>query len=141
MYARFFTSTLKISLTVVYAPTNESTEEAKEAFIEQLQETIKRDTNHDILFIIGDFIEKVGSSIKGHESATGKHGKGERNKNGERLLDVCKINNLVITGTIFPHKPRHLRLLGSLLMEKPKTKLTMCLYQNNIEHPSWIQRQ
>lgn len=107
MYARFYTSTLKISLTVVYTPTNESTEEAKETFMEQLQETIKRDTNHDILFIIGDFIAKVGSSIKGHESATGKHGKGERNENGERLLDVCKINNLVITGTKFPHKPRH----------------------------------
>lgn len=55
MYARFFTSTLKISLTVVYTPTNESTEEAKETFMEQLQETIKRDTNHDILFIIGDY--------------------------------------------------------------------------------------
>lgn len=67
----------------------------------------KRDTNHDILFIIGDFIEKVGSSIKGHESATGKHGIGESNENGEWLLDVCKINNLVITGTLFPHKPRH----------------------------------
>lgn len=62
---------------------------------------------HGKLFIIGDFIAKVGSSIKGHESATGKHGIGERNENGERLLDVCEINNLVITGTIFPHKPRH----------------------------------
>lgn len=41
MYARFYTSTLKISLTVVYTPTNESTEEAKETFMEQLQETIK----------------------------------------------------------------------------------------------------
>lgn len=62
----------------------------QEAFMEQLQETIKRDTNHDILFIIGNFIAKVGSSIKGHESATGKHGIGERNENGEGLLDVCK---------------------------------------------------
>lgn len=35
MYARFYTSTLKISLTVVYAPTNESTEEAKEARLQR----------------------------------------------------------------------------------------------------------
>lgn len=26
-------------------------------------------------------------------------------------------------------------------MEEPETKLTMCLYQNNIEHPSQIQGQ
>lgn len=36
MYARFYTLTLKISLTVVYAPTNESTDEAKKAFMVQL---------------------------------------------------------------------------------------------------------
>jgi hypothetical protein len=31
MYARFFTTTLKISVVVVHSPTNESVEEAKEA--------------------------------------------------------------------------------------------------------------
>lgn len=35
----------------------------------------------------------------------GKHGIGERNENGERLLDVGEINSLVITGKIFPNKP------------------------------------
>lgn len=59
------------------------------------------------MLINGDFNEKVGSCNKGHESAMGKHGVGERNENGERLFDVCDINNLVKTGTIFPHKPRH----------------------------------
>ena len=29
------------------------------------------------------------------------------NSNGERLIDFCKVNNLVITGTIFPHKDSH----------------------------------
>lgn len=54
MYARFYSSTL-ISLIVVYAPTNESAEEAMEAFMEQLQQTIKGIPKHDILPIIGDF--------------------------------------------------------------------------------------
>lgn len=53
----------------------------------------------------------------------GKHDIGERNENGERLLDVGEINSLVIKGTIFPHKPST-NLHGSLLMEEPKTKLT-----------------
>jgi hypothetical protein len=30
-----------------------------------------------------------------------------RNKNGEQLLNICDINNLVITGTMSPHKQRH----------------------------------
>lgn len=78
MYARCYTSTLKISLIVVYAPTNESTEEAKEAFIEQLQETISGIPKHDILLVIGDFNANVGN--KGREGAMGKHGIGERNE-------------------------------------------------------------
>jgi hypothetical protein len=76
-----------------------------------------------VLLIIGDFNAKVGSNNEGHESAMGKHGIGERNDNGERLLDICEINNLVITGTIFSH--RDVRFHGFHQMEKPKTKLTM----------------
>nr|XP_022322870.1 craniofacial development protein 2-like [Crassostrea virginica] len=107
MYLRLYTSTLKISLIVVYSPTNDNTEETKEIFLEQLQEVINNTPKHDILLIIGDFNAKVGSSNKGYESVMGKHGIGKRNENGENLLELCQINNLVITGTIFPHKPRH----------------------------------
>ncbi|CAG2188799.1 unnamed protein product [Mytilus edulis] len=37
----------------------------------------------------------------------GRHGIERRNENGENLLDICQRNNLVITGTIFPHKDKH----------------------------------
>ena len=37
----------------------------------------------------------------------GKHGVGIRNGNGEKLCDICGMNDLVITGTIFPHKEIH----------------------------------
>ena len=107
MYARLFTTTLKISIVVVYAPTNDSTEETKEAFLEQLQGVINNIPKHDILLVIGDFNAKVGSNNEGHVSVMGKHGIGVRNDNGERLLEVCEINNLVITGTVFPHRQRH----------------------------------
>lgn len=72
------------------------------------------------MLIFGDFNTKVGSSNKGHESAMGKHCIGERNENGDRLL--CEINNLVITCTIFHHKPRQ-KITWILLMEESKTKL------------------
>lgn len=63
--------------------------------MEQLQETINGIPKHDILLIIGDFNAKVDSSNKGHKSAMGKHGIGERNENGERLLDVCEIMHYI----------------------------------------------
>ena len=33
----------------------------------------------------------------------GKHGLGLRNDNGERICEICDLNELVITGTLFPH--------------------------------------
>jgi hypothetical protein len=75
----FFTTTLKISVVVVYSPANESAEKAKEAFLEQLQDVINNIPKHDVLLII-NFNAKVGSNNEGHESAMGKHGihKGEK---------------------------------------------------------------
>ena len=37
----------------------------------------------------------------------GKFGTGEMNENGELFADFCGLNNLVIGGTIFPHRDIH----------------------------------
>ena len=37
----------------------------------------------------------------------GTHGLGEMSDNGEKFLDICALNNLVIGGSIFPHKKIH----------------------------------
>ena len=37
----------------------------------------------------------------------GKHGLGLRNDKVERLCEICDVNELVITGTLFPHKTSH----------------------------------
>ncbi|XP_076105824.1 uncharacterized protein LOC143074160 [Mytilus galloprovincialis] len=62
---------------------------------------------HDVLTIFGDFNAKVGSTNIGSEEVMGKHGLGEINNNGERLVEMCTMNNLVIGGTIFEHKNIH----------------------------------
>ena len=62
---------------------------------------------HDILLVMGDLNAKVGEDNDGYENIIGSHGVGERNDNGERLVDFCGLNNLVATGTIFPHKLIH----------------------------------
>ena len=62
---------------------------------------------HDLLLITGDMNANAGSSNHSRERVMCKHGTGIINGNGERLIDFCEMNNLVITGTIFPHKDIH----------------------------------
>ena len=80
----------------------------KELFYEQLQSIVEKVNKHDLLIITGDMNAKVGSSNHNRERVMAKHGAAIMNSNGERLIDFCEINNnLVITGTIFPHKDIH----------------------------------
>ena len=50
---------------------------------------------------------KVGSYNMYCDRTMRKHGCGTRNENGERLIDFCNMNNLVIGGTLFPHQDIH----------------------------------
>ena len=53
---------------------------------------------------MGDFNAKIGMDNTGHEVIMGTHGLGQMNENGERFADLCTLNQLVIGGSIFPHK-------------------------------------
>ena len=68
---------------------------------------MEKTPKHDLLVITGDLNAKVGSDVEGYERVMGKHGVGTRNDNGEKLCDFCGMNDLVITGTIKPHKEIH----------------------------------
>ena len=56
---------------------------------------------HNILLVMGVLNAKVGEDNEGYENIIGIV-VGERNDNGERLIDFCRLNNLVVTGTILP---------------------------------------
>ena len=56
-------------------------------------------TQNDVLSIIRDWNAKVGSQeIPG---VTGKFGLGVQNEAGQRLIEFCQENALVITNTLF----------------------------------------
>ncbi len=49
----------------------------------------------------------MGSDNTTYEKTLGKHGCGTINDNGERLVNTCQNNNLIVGNTIFPHKNIH----------------------------------
>ena len=53
----------------------------------------------DVLFIIGDWKAKVGSQET--PGVTGKFGLGMQNEAGQRLIEFCQENALVIANTLF----------------------------------------
>ena len=90
----------------VYAPTSNAEEAEVEWFYEDLQDLLELTPKKDILFIIEDWNAKVGSQET--PGVTGKFGLGIRNEAGQRLIQFCQENTLVIANTIFQQYKRRL---------------------------------
>ena len=107
--ASFRTVRKKIRMNVVqyYAPTNDKSDEVKDEFYNQLHSILSRLRDQDINILMGDFNAKTGSDNTGYDEVMGRHGLGEMNENGERFADACALNNMVIGGSVFPHKRIH----------------------------------
>ena len=56
---------------------------------------------------MGDLNANIGSGNTGRERIMGRHGSGCLNENGEGFADLCAFNDLLIGGSIFPHKTIH----------------------------------
>ena len=94
-----------ITVIQVYAPTSNAEEAKVEWFNEDLQDLLELTPKKDVLFIIGDWNAKVGSQETPEE--TGKFGLGVQNEAGQRLIEFCQENALVIANTLFQqHKGR-----------------------------------
>ena len=90
----------------VYAPTSNAEEAEVEQFYEDLQDLLELTPKKDVLFIIGDWNAKVGSQET--YGVIGKFGLGMRNEAGQRLIEFCKENRLVIANTLFQQHKRRL---------------------------------
>ena len=87
-----------ITVIQVYAPTSKAEEAEVEWFYEDLQLLLELTAKKDVLFIIGDWNAKVGSQET--PGLTGKSGLGIQNEAGQRLIEFCKKNTLVIANTL-----------------------------------------
>ena len=66
----------------------------------------------DAFFVIGDWNAKVGSQET--PGVTGKFGLGIRNEAGQRLIEFCRENTLVIANILFQQHKRKLYTRTSL---------------------------
>ena len=90
----------------VYAPTSTTEEDEVERFFEDLQDLLELTPKKYVLFIIGDWNAKVGSQET--PGVTGKFGLGVQNEAGQRLIEFCQENTLVIANTLFQKHKRRL---------------------------------
>ena len=96
---RFQGKPFNITVIQGYAPTSNAEEAEVERFYEDLQELLKLTPPTDVLFIIGDWNAKIGSQET--LGVTGKFGLGIQNEAGQRLIEFCQENALIITNTLF----------------------------------------
>ena len=103
---RFQGKSFNIMAIQVYALTNNAEEAEVERFYEDLQDLLELTPKKDVLFIIGDWDAKVGSQET--PGVTGKFGLGICNEAGQRLIEFCEENALVIANTLFQQHKRRL---------------------------------
>ena len=96
---------LNMTVIQVYAPTSKAEEAEVERFYEDLQD-LELTPKKDALFTIGDWNAKVGSQET--PGVIGKFGLGVQNEAGQRLIEFCQDNALVIANTVFQQHKRRL---------------------------------
>ena len=126
--ACFHGKPFNITVIQAYALTSNAEEGEAEQFYGDLQNLLELTPQKDVFFTIGDWNAKVGSQeIPG---VTGKFGVGVQNEAGQRLLEFCQENTLVIANTLFQQHKRRLYAWTS----------TDGQYQNQIDYILCSQR-
>ena len=87
------------NITVIQAYTPTSNAEEAERLYEDLQDLLELTPKRYVLSIIGDWNAKVGSQET--PGVTGKFGLGVQHEAGQRLIEFCQENALVIAHTLF----------------------------------------
>ncbi|XP_063884003.1 craniofacial development protein 2-like [Scylla paramamosain] len=97
----------KISIIQTYAPQQGRSLREKEQFYETLQEMTETIRHHENVIVMGDMNGHVGQNRDGVEHVIGEFSIGERNQEGERIIDYCVMNNMSIMNTYYKHQESH----------------------------------
>ena len=97
-----------ITVIQVYALTSNVNKVEVEWLYEDLRDLPELTSKKDVLFIIGDWNAKVGTQET--PGVTGKFGLEVQNEAGQRLIEFCQENALVIANTLFQQYKRRLHM-------------------------------
>ena len=103
---RFQGKPFNITVIQVYAPTSNAEEAEVERFYEDRQDLLELTPKKDLLFFIGDWNAKIGSQET--PGKIGKFGLAIQNEAGQRLIEFCQENTLVMANTLFQQHKRRL---------------------------------
>jgi hypothetical protein len=95
-----------------YAPHSGLGHLEMQQFRDQLHAASSDVAPRHFLVVLGDFNARVGSACSSsaadsYGGAFGRHGVGERNTEGRKLLDLCAATKLSVANTFFQHRPAH----------------------------------
>ncbi|GFO16281.1 craniofacial development protein 2-like [Plakobranchus ocellatus] len=93
-----------LNIVQVYAPTANRNDKDLDKFYNDLDTAKTQCKFQDPLIIMGDFNAKVGSDKV--DDIVGKYGLGIRNERGEKLIEWCQTNNIIVGNTWFQQPPR-----------------------------------
>lgn len=97
----------KTTIICCYAPTNVSDPVKKDLFYNQLGSIIKNIPKSHGIILAGDLNARVGKDFNQWARVIGKHGfEEEINDNGNRLLELCALEELCIMNTWFQQKDK-----------------------------------
>ena len=109
----------------VYAPISNAEEAEVEQFYEDPQDLLELTPKKEVLFIIVDCNAKVGSQET--PGVTGKFGLGVQNGAGQRLIEFCQENALVLANTLFQqHKRRRYTGTSPYGQHRNQTDYILC---------------
>ena len=92
----------------VYAPQAGRPNKEKVDFRESFADRVHEIPEEDVVIVGGDFNAHLGKERIGFEDVVGNFAIGERNPEGEELLQLCQQNNLKILNTWFEKEEKHL---------------------------------
>ena len=98
---------VSILMMQVYMPTTEHEDDEVEELYDINEEILEEDGMGDTnTIIMGDWNSAVGD--ESYRNIVGPHGLGRRNHRGQRLINFCEGNGLIVTNTWFRKPKRRL---------------------------------
>ena len=91
-----------------YAPQTGRSAEEKDSFWDQMISVTGSTPASELIVVGGDLNGHVGTNVDGYDGVHSGYGFGERNADGERMLEFCDAMELIVTNTCFKRQKNKL---------------------------------